>query len=201
MNIEKAISNFKKNGFEAVYFETKEKAAEYLDSKIDGVTVSYGGSMTIGEMNILPLLAKHNTLRSHWKVPEGMTKEEVMKLASSTDVYLTSANGASENGELVNIDGTGNRVASTLYGHKKVYFIVGKNKFEENLEKAIFRARNISAPRNAQRLCRKTPCAVKADRCYDCDSPERICRGFVVHTRKMTSCETEIIIIGEDLGY
>lgn len=201
MNIEKAISNFKKNGFEAVYFETSKEASAYLNKEIDGVTVAYGGSMTIGEMNLLPLLAKHNTLWSHWKVPEGMTKEEVIKIASSTDVYLTSANGASESGELINIDGTGNRVASTLYGHKKVYFIVGVNKFEENLEKAMWRARNVSAPKNAQRLQRKTPCAVKADKCYDCDCAERICRGFVIHTRKMTSCDMEVVIIGENLGY
>lgn len=201
MNIERALSNFKKNGFEAVWFETKEEAARYLDEKIDGVSVSYGGSMTIGEMHLLPLLAKHNSLFTFWKIPEGMTKEEAIRAASSTDVFLTSANGASETGEIVNIDGIGNRIASTLYGHKKVYFIIGINKFEENLEKAIHRARNVSAPKNAQRLQRKTPCAIKADKCYNCDCEERICRGFVVHTRKLTSCDMEVVIIGENLGF
>lgn len=201
MNVQKTLENFRKNGFEAVYFETKEEATKYLDAEIDQKTVAYGGSMTIGEMNLLPLLAKHNELFTHWKVPEGMTREEAIVKASTTDVYLTSANGASENGEIVNIDGTGNRVASTLYGHKKVYFIIGENKFEENLEKAMWRARNISAPKNAQRLQRKTPCAVKADKCYDCDCTERICRGFVIHCRKLTSCEMQVVIIGESLGY
>ena len=201
MNIEKTVENFKKHGFDVSYFETKEEAAEYLNKEIDGVTVGFGGSVTISEMKLLEKLAPHNKLYNHWKVPAGMTKEEVFDMAMKTDVYLTSANGASETGELVNIDGTGNRVASTLFGHKKVYFIVGTNKFEENLDKAIFRARNISAPLNAKRLCRKTPCAVNGDKCYDCDSPERICRGLVVHYRKMTSCDIEVVIINEKLGF
>lgn len=201
MNIEKTLDNFRKHGFEAVYFETKEEAVDYLDSKIDSSSVAYGGSVTIAQMHLLSRLGAHNELFTHWKVPEGMTKEEAVIKASTTDVYLTSANGATEGGELINIDGTGNRVASTLYGHKKVYFIVGVNKFEDTFEKAMWRARNVSAPKNAQRLQRKTPCAVNADRCYDCDCEERICRGFVVHTRKLTSCETEVVIIGEELGY
>ncbi len=201
MNIEKTLENFRSNGFEAVYFETVNEAVEYLDNKIDGVSVSYGGSMTVSQTGLLKKLEKHNEIWSHWDVPEGMTKEEVMKKAMLTDVYLTSANGASEGGELVNIDGTGNRVSSTLFGHKKVYFIVGINKFEETLEKAVFRARNISAPLNAKRLGRKTPCAVKGDRCYNCSSEERICRGLVIHWKKLTSCDTEVVIIGEKLGF
>lgn len=201
MNIEKVLENFRNNDFEAVYFETGEEAAAYLDSKIDGVTVSYGGSVTVGQIGLLPKLRTHNEIYSHWSVPEGMTKEEVMEKAMETDVYLTSANGASENGELVNIDGHGNRVSSTLFGHKKVYFIVGINKFEENLEKAIYRARNISAPLNAKRLGRKTPCAVKGDKCYNCSCEERICRGLVVHMKKLTCCDTEVVIIGEKLGF
>ena len=201
MNIEKVLENFRNNDFKAVYFDTKEEAAAYLDSEIDSKSVAYGGSVTIGEMKLLPLLAKHNELFTHWKVPGGMTKEEAIIKASTTDVYLTSANGASETGELINIDGTGNRVASTLYGHRKVYFIVGINKFEDTLEKAMHRARNVSAPKNAQRLQRKTPCAVKADRCYDCKCEERICRGFVIHSRGMKSCETEVVIVGQELGY
>lgn len=201
MNIEKVLENFRNNGFEAVYFETSAEAVEYLNSKIDSMTVSYGGSITIGQMHLLSSLGAHNELWSHWKVPEGMTTDEVMKKAMSTDVYLTSANAASENGELVNIDGTGNRVSSTLFGHKKVYFILGINKFEKDLEKAIWRARNISAPLNAKRLGRKTPCAEKGDKCYNCNSPERICRGLVVNYKKMGCCDEEVIIIGEKLGY
>ena len=92
-------------------------------------------------------------------------------------------------------------MSSSLYGHKKVYFIVGVNKLEPTLEKAMWRARNIASPKNAQRLNRKTPCAAKGDRCYDCNSPERICNGFVIHARKMSSCEMEIVFVNEPLGF
>lgn len=201
MDISRVLENFRNNGFEASYFETKEEASAYLNEKIDGTTVGFGGSMTINEMGLIGSLETHNEVISHWSVPEGMTVSQVLDKAMRTDVYLTSANGASEKGELVNIDGTGNRVGSTLFGHNKVYFVLGINKFEENLDKAIYRARNVSAPPNAKRLGKNTPCAVKGDRCYDCNSPERICRGLVVHYRKMSSCDIEVVIIGEKLGF
>lgn len=201
MDISKVLENFRNNGFEASYFETKEEASAYLNDKIDNTTVGFGGSMTLSEMGLIDSLKTHNEVISHWSVPEGMTVAQVLDKAMRTDVYLTSANGASEKGELVNIDGTGNRVGATLFGHNKVYFVLGINKFEENLDKAIYRARNVSAPPNAKRLGRNTPCAVKGDRCYDCNSPERICRGLVVHYRKMSSCDIEVVIIGEKLGF
>lgn len=201
MDISKVLENFRNNGFEASYFETKEEASAYLNEKIDGTTVGFGGSMTLNEMGLIDSLKTHNEVISHWSVPEGMTVAQVLDKAMRTDVYLTSANGASEKGELVNIDGTGNRVGATLFGHNKVYFVLGINKFEENLDKAIYRARNVSAPPNAKRLGKNTPCAVKGDRCYDCNSPERICRGLVVHYRKMSSCDIEVVIIGEKLGF
>ena len=120
--------------------------------------------------------------------------------AVGTQVYLTSVNGLAETGELINIDGAGNRVASTLYGHKKVYFLVGRNKLAPTYDEALWRARNIAAPKNAQRLQKKTPCAVKGDRCYNCKSPERICRGLVVLWGPMMGMEAEVILVDEDLG-
>lgn len=121
--------------------------------------------------------------------------------AAGTEVYLTSANGVAETGELVNIDGTCNRIASSVYGHKRVYLVVGVNKIEPDYDRALWRARNVAAPKNAQRLGRKTPCAVKADRCYDCKSPERICRGLSVIWGRPTPVETmEVVLIGEELG-
>ena len=201
MDIQNVIKNFEKHGFTVSFFQTKEEAAAYLNEKIDGVTVAAGGSMTIAALRLQESLAKHNTFLTHSNPPAGMTADDVRKAAMTTDVYLTSANGATTGGELINIDGAGNRVGSTYFGHKKVYFIVGTNKFEDTLEKAIWRARNIASPKNAQRLNRKTPCAIKADRCYDCNSPERICNGLSIHYRKLYSCETEVVIVGEELGY
>ncbi len=201
MDIQNVMQNFEKHGFSVSYFPTKEDASAYLNAQIDGVSVASGGSMTVAALGLQESLSKHNTFITHSNPPAGMTADEARKAAMTTDVYLTSANGATTSGELVNIDGAGNRVSSTYFGHKKVYFIVGIQKFEDTLEQAIWRARNIASPKNAQRLHRKTPCALKADRCYDCSSPERICNGLSIHYRKLFSCETEIVIIGEPLGY
>lgn len=201
MDLQKTIKNFEAKGYSVVYFETAKEASAYLNEKIDGVTVSSGGSMTVGELGLIDSLSTHNTYLSHWNPPEGMTVEEVMQKAMHTDVYLLSANGASETGELVNIDGTGNRISSSLYGHKKVYFILGINKFTPDLESAIYRARNVASPPNAKRLGKNTPCAVKGDKCYNCNSPERICKAMSIHFESVKSCESEIVIIGEKLGY
>ena len=116
-------------------------------------------------------------------------------------VYLTSANGLAETGEIINIDGNGNRTASMLYGHKKVVFLIGRNKLAPTYEEALWRARNIAAPKNAQRLNRKTPCAINGDRCYDCKSPDRICRGLAVLWEAISGVEMEVLLIDEDLGY
>ena len=88
-----------------------------------------------------------------------------------------------------------------LYGHKKVWIIVGRNKIAPTYDEALWRARNIAAPKNAQRLHRKTPCAVKADHCYDCKSPERVCRALAVLWEPMMGCDMEVVLVGEELGY
>ena len=147
-------------------------------------------------------MIKDNKVIWHWD--KALVEKEGLKgvrdLAAEADIYITSVNGVSEDGTLINIDGAGNRISSTAYGHEKVYFIIGRNKVEENFEKALFRARNIAAPKNAQRLKKKTPCAVKGDKCYDCNSPERICRGFMIIERAISSMKMEVIVIDEDLG-
>lgn len=191
----KLTKNLEERGFTVRAFATKEEAADYLDREIDGVSVGFGGSMTVQEMGLYPRLAAHNNAVWHWD-KAGLTE------AAATDVYISSVNGLAETGELINIDGTGNRVASTLFGHKKVCFVVGKNKVAPDYDQALWRARNIASPKNARRIGVKTPCAVKGDRCYDCKSPERICRGLVVLWEKPKAIETmEVILIDEELGY
>lgn len=188
------------NGFTVSVFATGEEAAAYLNREIDGVTVGMGGSVTLGQLGLRESLSAHNTLYSHDFTPGDPA--QVQRMAAEADVYLLSANGlAGDSGELVNIDGVGNRLASSLFGHKKVYFVVGKNKLAPDLHSAIHRARNVAAPKNAQRLGRKTPCAAQGDRCYDCASPERICRGMAIHYRPMMRTETEVVLIGQELGY
>ena len=189
------------HGFSVAVYPTKEDAAAYLNEKIDGTSVGFGGSVTLDEMGLYESLGKHNTVHNHWHVPQGQEPDDVRTAAMDTEVYLTSANALAETGELINIDGTGNRAASTLFGHKRVYFVIGRNKLAPDYDEALWRARNVAAPKNARRLGRKTPCAVKGDKCYDCKSPERICGALVVLWRPMTGCETEIVLVDEDLGY
>ena len=197
-DMEKLRENLEKRGFAAVYFPTAREAADYLDGKLDGRTIAFGGSMTVREMGLYERLAAHNQTFWHWD-PE---RPAPLADGMGTEVYITSVNGAAETGELVNIDGTGNRVASTCFGHKELYLILGVNKVAPDYEGALWRARNIAAPKNAQRLGRKTPCAVKGDRCYDCQSPERICRALTVLWEKPSSfARAEVVLVGEPLGY
>ena len=189
----KAKENLEARGYAVQLFPDKESAAEYLNGAIDGTTVGFGGSMTVQEIGLYPRLSAHNQTFWHWYGGDFAD-------AAKADVYICSANGIAATGEIINIDGAGNRVASTLYGHQKVYLVISRNKLAEDYESALWRARNIAAPKNAQRLNRKTPCAVKADRCYDCKSPERICCGLVVLWRPMMGQDMEIILVDEDLG-
>lgn len=201
MDIRKLQENLESRGFKVSYFNKKEDGAQYICNQTTGQKVGLGGSVTLDQMGMYEKLSENNEVLWHWRIPEGQTGADVLKAARSADVYLSSVNGIAETGEIVNIDNTGNRVAATLYGHKKVYLVAGVNKITPDLDSAIYRSRNIAAPPNARRLGKKTPCAVKADKCYDCKSPDRICRGLVVLWEAPVGCEYEVVLIGEELGY
>ena len=192
-------STLERLGYAVSCFETGAGAAAYLNRQIDGKTVGFGGSVTLRELGLFDSLSAHNTVKSHWNPLDGIT--DALREASHTDVYLSSVNALAETGELINIDGTGNRVSGTLYGHDKVYLVVGRNKIAPDYDQALWRARNVAAPKNAVRLGVKTPCAVKGDRCYNCKSPQRICRVLVVLWECVKSCAIEIVLVDEDLGY
>ena len=199
MNFDRVKAALKKRGYAVSSFEAAKDAADYLDQQINGMSVSFGGSLTLSEMNLPKLLALHNTLCLLSQMYDDVLGEVDPVKAMSTDVFLTSVNALAETGEMISIDGIGNRVASMMYGHKKVYLVIGRNKIAENFEKAVWRARNIAAPQNAKRLHMKTPCAVTG-RCHDCSSPERICRGVSVLLGKMFRMEMEVVLINEDMG-
>lgn len=194
-------TNLEKKGFQVSCFETKEEAAQYITDALKGQKIGFGGSVTLQEMGLYEKLSENNEVIWHWRIPEGKSGADILKAAREADVYFSSVNGIAETGEIVNIDNTGNRVAATLYGHKKVYLVAGLNKVAPDLSGAIDRARNIAAPPNAKRLGKKTPCAVKGDRCYDCKSPERICRTLNVLWERPTGSVYEVILINEKLGY
>ena len=201
MGFEKVKEALEKRGFCVSVFAAAKEAADYLNREIDGVSVGLGGSVTLKDMGLGESLAAHNEIYWHWAIPEGKTKADVLLAAQSADVYLLSVDGLDETGEIINIDGKGNRISAALYGHKKVYFVVGKNKIAPTYEEALHRARNIAAPKNCVRLGLKTPCAAKADKCYDCASPDRICCGLSVLWTKMLGADMEVVLIDEELGY
>ncbi len=201
MNIEKAIVALEHNGYCVTLFKTAEDAAKYLDSSINDKSVGFGDSDTLLHMNLFERLSFRNRVVDPAHCILGKTFNETAIECLTTNIFLTSVNAMSETGELVNIDGTGNRIAGSLFGHKKVYFVVGTNKLTPTLEEAIWRARNIAAPRNAMRLGLRTPCALKGDRCYNCSSPDRICNGIITYYKKMNNMDMEIVIINEELGF
>lgn len=203
MELHNVINNLKARGFEVESFSTGAEAADWLCSQLTDKTIGIGGSQSVQQLGLDARLAEHNTVYWHW-LPEQVQQyggaNAVRDLAAKAEVYLTSVNGLSAQGQLISIDGAGNRIASMAYGHKEVYFLVGANKIAENYEAAMARARNVAAPLNARRLCRKTPCAVGELKCHDCSSPERICSGFLTLERPMMGMKMTILLVEEDLG-
>jgi len=198
MNYETLNRNFENHGFITEYFEEKEQVVAYLKEHIKGATVGIGGSMTAKELNLDKALSDNNRVIWHWNEPGRNTLMAVRE----SDIYICSANGVSETGELVNIDGTGNRVSMVLFGPERLYVIIGRNKIVPTLEDALHRAKNVSAPRNARRLKLNTPCAVNSEaRCYNCNSPQRICKGTVILERPMNGMEVTLLFVNEDLGF
>lgn len=194
-------ANLEKKGYTVSVFENGTAAAEYICGEIKNTTVGIGGSMTARQMGLYEKLSAENEVFWHWQLKEGQNSAQAYAGARNAAVYISSVNGISEKGEIINIDGTGNRVAETIYNHKKVYLLVGKNKIAPDFEKAMWRARNIASPKNAQRIGIATPCAAKGDKCYDCTSPARICRAFLTFMEKPNGCNCEVILINEELGY
>ena len=197
-DLEKTRKNLENRGFRAHVFATGAEAAEFLVQTLHGTSIGIGGSVTIDTLGVYDRLCGSNEVFWHWKNHAPETRER----AGKAETYLCSANGVSENGEIVNIDGFGNRVAGTIYGPERVFLVVGKNKIAPDLTGAIDRARNIAAPLNARRLNRHTPCAVGEPRCHDCRSPEKVCGVMTVFFMPPTSIkEFHVILVDEDLGY
>ena len=197
-DLEKTGKNLEGRGFRVHRFASGAEAAEFLVQTLHGTSIGIGGSVTIDTLGVYDRLCGSNKVFWHWKNHAPETRER----AGKAETYLCSANGVSENGEIVNIDGFGNRVAGTIYGPERVFLVVGRNKIVPDLNGAIDRARNIAAPLNARRLNRHTPCAMGEPRCRDCRSPEKVCGVMTVFFMPPTSIkEFHVILVDEDLGY
>lgn len=201
MQFDEVKRNLESRGYAVSCFPDARAAMDYLDAQIDGMTVGLGGSVTLEQLGAYERLSTHNTVHWHHRLAEGQSHMDVRAAANESEVYISSVNALARTGEIVNIDHICNRVAAIAYGPQKVYLVVGRNKIAESEEDALYRARNVAGPLNARRLHRNTPCAIRADKCYDCDSPDRICRGLSVLWRKPAMSDIEILLIDADLGY
>ena len=199
---ETLIKNLDKRGMEAYSVDNTDDALKMaLRFVTPGSSVSWGGSMSINEIGLIPALKAWDCTVLDRTVPKTEEeKKEFFGKVAVCDYYFMSTNAITMDGELVNIDGTGNRVASLIFGPSNVVIIAGMNKVADNLESAVDRARNTAAPMNTIRLDRKTPCT-QVGRCMDCMSPDCICNQFVVTRRSAPAGRIKIILVGEELGY
>lgn len=197
MNVEKTVKNLEKRGFKVKYFDTAAEAAEYLDSQIKETTVGIGGSITAQQLGLYELLGKDNSVYWHWIAPGADT----LAKAAAAEVYITGANAITEQGEILNIDGKGNRLAAQVYGDKRLYIVSGVNKICPDFESALYRARNVASPINCKRFeAYNNPCKIDG-KCHDCHSKTRICNALLVHWAPMMGMTTEVVLINEELGY
>ena len=211
--IKLTMENLSKNRMEAFYAETKEEALKTALSLLsDGDTVSVGGSVTLGEVGVLEALkcGKYNYL-DRYAAGTPAEMHDIFRKSFFADAYFTSSNAVTEQGELFNVDGNGNRVAAMLYGPKKVIVIVGKNKIVKDLDSALERLKTVAAPLNAKRLNKDTYCAKtghcvtmdngrECDMTYGCRSKDRICRDYITMGEQLPD-RVKVIIVNEDLGY
>lgn len=197
------VKAMQRRHFDAYYCATASEAKAKVNELIpDGASVTWGGTMTVRDIDIPKMLQERGTLKV-WdrdKVETPEEKQEMYLRAFQADYYLSSANAITEDGVIVNIDGNGNRVAAITWGPQHVIFVVGMNKVAQDPEAALKRARSTAAPINAARFDIQTPCQLDGQ-CHNCNSPQSICN--YIHFLRNSSKPGRIIVIlvGENLGY
>ncbi len=185
---EQLLASLAKRGYETLFVATADEAAACVMAEAtDVASVGWGGSETIKALRVREMLATAGKdIRDH---------------RTDCDLFLLSANAVMADGRIVNIDGSGNRIAASIFGPKRVIYVIGRNKIVEGgLDEAVARIKREACPPNARRLGRKTPCALTGV-CADCDSPERMCKVMAVFERPPTHTSTLVILVDEDLGY
>lgn len=199
---ETIIKGLKKRQMEGYYAPTREEAVRVALSLMPkGSSVGWGGSATLKESGLMDALSGAGLTvidRADAHTPE--EKEQMNARLINADTFLMSTNAITMDGELFNIDGTGNRVCYLIYGPKQVIVLCGMNKVAPDLSSAVLRARNLASPPNCVRLARDTPCA-RTGRCGDCYSPDCICSQFVYTRRSGIPGRIKVILVGESLGF
>ncbi len=200
----KAVASLEKNGFTARYCAAPQDAAEYIiTGAADAVTVGFGGSMSVVSLGVEQLLREQGKeILNH--APSTLSRDEkleIMRRQLTCDLFLSGSNAVTLNGELVNIDATGNRVGAMLFGPRKVIVVAGRNKLVDGtLPDAIKRVKEWATPPNAKRLNFKTPCS-STGFCSDCNSPDRLCRVTAVIDRKPRFTDLHVLVVNAELGF
>lgn len=200
--IQRTLEALENNGFTVEYAANIVQATEVILNMIPtAALVGVGGSITVRELGLVQALhARGNPVAQHWGDYSPDERMKIRRQQLTADVFLTSSNAITEKGQLVNVDGAGQRVAAMIFGPKKVIVVAGINKVVMDLNAAIDRINNVAAPINAKRLNRKTPCATTGI-CSDCESTERICNIMTIIEKKPLLTDFTVVLVGEALGY
>lgn len=201
--IQRTMENLRLNRMKAYYAENSEEACEIVRGLVkDDKLITSGGSMSLKECGVIDMLCGEfggaYLDRSAGKDRDAV--EDIMRKAFISDTFLASTNALTENGELYNVDGNGNRVSAMIFGPKQVIIIAGVNKLVKDLDEARQRVEKIAAPKNTVRLEKATPCA-KTGVCGHCRSEDRICCSYVTLAQQRVPDRIKVIIVNEDLGY
>jgi hypothetical protein len=201
--IEITLERLRRNGIDAFYYPTAREAAEEILREIPrDATVGVGGSITVREMGIPETLIKRGQkVYDHWQEKTKEARTAMGRLQQQSDYFLASTNALTLDGKLINVDASGNRVTSMIFGPSHVIIVVGTNKVVLNVEAGLTRLKKIAAPKNCQRRKDSTPCAQDLI-CRDCESPGRLCRVTTIIERKPYGLDRmSVYLIGEELGY
>ena len=195
------VKNLRSRHYDAYYCETKADALAKAQELIPkGATVGWGGAMSAKQIGLLDAVnaGDYNAIdRDKTSTPE--ERKKAMKSCLLADVFITGANALSLDGQMVNIDGVGNRVAAIVYGPESILVIAGMNKVMDTLEAAVIRARTIAAPMNKQRFPHQTPCEITGA-CGDCKSEGCICNQILITRNSKPAGRIKVILVGEELG-
>lgn len=196
------LKNLTSRGFEAYYCADKDQArAKALELIPKGASVGWGGCASAEQIGLVDAVRKGNyTAMDRDAAATPQERVKIMKQCLGADVFLTGANALSLDGQMVNIDGNGNRVAAIVYGPDSVLVIAGMNKVCDTLDAAVTRARTIAAPMNKQRFDSKTPCEVTGA-CADCKSDSCICNQILITRNCRPAGRIKVILVGEELGF
>lgn len=210
-NIEKALDSLRQNNLRALYAEDSRTAGKKILEIIPiGTTVGIGDSVSVRQLKVIeklesqgrilvnPFSREISLMTTKGKINKSQRKR-IYKLALSCDFFLTGTNALTQNGELINMDGAGNRVTGMIFGPENVVIVVGRNKIVQDVDEAFYRIKNIIAPHHAKTKKYNTPCA-KTGKCTDCNSKDRICNVSTIIEKKPSYTNLTVLIVDKDLG-